>query len=134
MTYYRIALQRDQSPTWQWESRVITSLDVVFRVLRLYRTMPWEHIRVFFASSVAGLDEMLACENQGQPSNSLTADQLFDGSKHIDPGEMQQLESAGGPDQSMSAVVTSLLGAQARQEQGQSAPDKRSTSVLERSR
>jgi len=134
MAYYRVALQRDQSPTWQWESRVITSLDVVFRVLRLYRTMPWEHIRVFFASSVACLDEMLACEDQGLPSSFLTADQLFNGGKPIDPHEMQQVESAGGPGQSMGTVVASLIGAQACHEQGQSAPDKGSTSVLERSR
>jgi len=29
---------------------VIPSLDVLFRVLRLCRTMPWDRIRVFFAS------------------------------------------------------------------------------------
>ena len=132
MTYYRVAVQRDQSPTWRWTSTVLTSLDGVFGFIRLYHMVPRDYLRVFFSSSVDSLNEMLARENQGLPSNSLTADQLFNGSKHIDPHEMQRLESAGRPGQGM--AVTSLLGAQAWHEQGQPAPDKGSTSVLERSR
>src|SRR5579864_4701284 len=97
--YYRIAIQRSASPIWQWESRLITSLDVLFRVLRLYRTMPRDHIRVFFSASVECLDEMLAHENQGLTSNSITAEELFNGSKHIPTPEMQQFESVCGPDQ-----------------------------------
>jgi hypothetical protein len=132
MTYYRVALERDQSPTWRWTSTVLTSLDGVFGFIRLYHMVPRDYLRVFFSSSVDYLNEMLARENQGLPSNSLMADQLFNGSKHIDPHEMQRLESADRPGQGM--AVTSLLGAQAWHEQGQPAPDKGSTSVLERSR
>jgi hypothetical protein len=134
MTYYRVALQRDHSPTWRWASTVLTSLGGVFGFLKLYHPVPRERFRVFFSSSVDSLNEMLARENQGLPSNSLTVDQLFNGSKHIDLREMQQVESAGGSDQSMGTAVTSLLGAQAWHEQGHYAPDKGSTSVLERSR
>ena len=60
MTYYRVAFQASQSNTWQWESREIGSLDLLFRALSLHRTVPWDRIRVFFASSVACLEEMLA--------------------------------------------------------------------------
>lgn len=134
MTYYRVALQRDQAPTWRWASTVLTSLNGVFGFLRLYHMVPKDRIHVFCSSSVDSLNEMLACENQGLLSNSLAADQLVNGSKHIDPREMQRLESAGGPDQGMGTAVTSLLGAQAWHEQGQCVPDKGSTSVLERSR
>ncbi len=134
MTYYRVALQRDQSPTWRWASTVLTSLDGVFAFIRLYHLVPRDHLRAFFSSSVDSLNGMLARENQGLPSNSLTADQLLNGSKHIDPHEMQQVESAGGPGQGMGTAVTSLLGAQAWHEQGQCVPDKGSTSMLERSR
>jgi hypothetical protein len=134
MTYYRVALQRDQAPTWRWASTVLNSLDGVFGFLRLYHMVPKDRIRVFCSSSVDYLNEMLARENQGLPSNSPTADQLFNGSKHIDPREMQRLESAGGPGQGMGMAATSLLGAQARHEQRQCVPDKGSTSVLERSR
>jgi hypothetical protein len=128
-----VALERDQSPTWRWTSTVLTSLDGVFGFLRLYRIVPRDYLRVFFSSSVDYLNEMLARENQGLPSNSLTADQLFNGSKHIDPHEMQRLESAGRPGQDMGTAVTSLLGAQGWHEQGQCVPDKGSTSMLERS-
>jgi hypothetical protein len=134
MTYYRVALQRDQSPTWRWASTVLTSLDGVFGFIRLYHLVPRDHFRVFFSSSVDYLNGMLARENQGLPSNSLTADQLFDGSKHIDPHEMHLLESAGRSGQGMGIAVTSLLGAQAWHEQGQCVPAQGSTSVLERSR
>ena len=134
MTYYRVALQRDQSPTWRWTSTVLTSLDGVFGFIRLYHMVPRDYLRVFFSSSVDYLNEMLARENQGLPSNSLMADQLCNGSKHIDPHEMQRLESAGRPGQGMGTAVTSRLGAQAWHEQGEPAPDKGSTGVLERSR
>src|SRR5260370_1269601 len=84
MTYHRVALQRDQSPTWRWTSTVLTSLDGVFGFIRLYHMVPRDYLRVFFSSSVDYLNEMLARENQGLPSNSLMADQLCNGSKHID--------------------------------------------------
>src|SRR5260370_23287560 len=134
MTYYRVALGRDQAPTWRWASTVLTSLDGVFGFISLYHLVPRDYLRVFFSSSVDYLNEMLARENQGLPSNSLMADQLFNGSKHIDPREMQRLESAGDPGQGTGTAVTSLLGAQAWHTQGQHAPDKRSTGVRERSR
>jgi hypothetical protein len=69
---------------------VIPSLDVLFRVLRLCRTMPWDRIRVLFASSVESLDEMLTRENTGLVSSSLTAEQRFNGSEHIHPYERNQ--------------------------------------------
>lgn len=129
--YYRIAIQRSASPIWQWESRVITSLDVLFRVLRLYRTMPRDHTRVFFSSSVECLDEMLAHENQGLASNSITAEELFNGSKHIPTCEMQQFESVCGPDQGMGTAVTSLPAAHMWQMQGQHVPDEERTNAVE---
>ena len=131
MTYYRIAFQADQSTTWQWESRVITSLEVLFRMLKPYRTMPWDQIRVFFASSVTCLDEMLARENTGLLSSFLTAEQLFNESEHIQPREMNQFEPERGPGVSMGMAVTSILREQAWDEQRLSASFKGSRSFLE---
>src|SRR5690349_11782290 len=133
MTYYRVAFQADQSNTWQWESRVIGSLDILFRVLRQYRAMPWDRIRVFFASSVACLDEMLACENTGVLSSSLTAEQLFNGSEQIHPRERNQFESEHGPGVSMGmgTAVTSILREQAQYEQSLSTSFKEGMSLLE---
>jgi len=131
MTYYRIAFQASQSNTWQWESRVIGSLDLLFRVLSLDRTVPWDRIRVFFASSVACLEEMLARENTGLLSSSLTAEQLFDGSEPIHLCEMNQCESESGPATGMGMAVTVILREQARYEQRLSASFKESKNLLE---
>jgi hypothetical protein len=131
MTYYRVALLADHSNTWQWESRVMGSLDMLFRVLWLYRTMPRDHIRVFFASSVACLDEMLARENTGLLSSSLTAEQLFDWSEHIHPDEMNQFESERGPGVTMGMAITPILREQAWYEQNLSASFKESMGPLE---
>jgi hypothetical protein len=131
MTYYRIALQADQSTTWQWESRATAALDILFRVLKLYRTMPWDRIRVFCASSVEGLDEMLARENNGLVSSSITAEQLLNENEHIHPHERNQFVSDRGPGVSMGMAVTSILREQAWDEQRLAASFKGSRSFLE---
>ena len=131
MTYYRVALWADHSSTWQWESRVIGSLDMLFRVLGLYSMMHGNRIRVFFASSVGCLDEMLGRENTGLLSSSLTAEQLFNDSEHIHPREMNRLEPERGPGVSMGMAVTSILREQAWDEQRLSASFKGSRSFLE---
>ena len=68
--YSRVATRLDSALHWHWESRVIATLDVLLRVLRLYRTMPCDHICVFFSSSVEGLDLMLDRANEGLASDA----------------------------------------------------------------
>src|SRR5258708_14111404 len=122
MTYYRVALERDQAPTWRWASTVLTSLDGVFGFISLYHLVPRDYLRVFFSSSVDYLNEMLARENQGLPSNSLMADQLFNGSKHIDPREMQRLQSAVDPGHGTGTAGTYVLREQTSRGHWQRAP------------
>ena len=91
MIYYRIASQTAQSATWQWKSTVLTSIEAVFGLLKMYRCIPKEHIRVFLSSSTEEMDEMLTRENQGLLSTAVTVDQLWD--KHSMSGlEMRRLE------------------------------------------
>lgn len=72
--YYRVAIQRGQSPTWQWKSTVLSSLESLFDLLRLYRHfLAPDHLRVFSSYSCEGLDEQLVRENQGLESTSMTA-------------------------------------------------------------
>ena len=78
MLYYRVALWEDQSATWRWKSSPLTSLDGVLGVLKLYRCMPREHIRVFLATSPEQMDAMLRRENQGLLSTAIPVDQLWD--------------------------------------------------------
>jgi hypothetical protein len=91
--YYRVAIRLDGSPHWYWESRIIATLDALLRVLRLYRTMPGEHVNVFRSTSVAGLDLMLAHANEGLTCDTLTVDQVLDGEWSMNQCEMKPLEA-----------------------------------------
>src|SRR5260221_440254 len=74
--YYRVAIQVNQQPAWQWKSTVLSSLDTLFRFLRLYSALPQDRLRVF-SSSREGMDELLAHVNNGAESNSVTAAQFL---------------------------------------------------------
>src|SRR5712691_4923853 len=77
MMYYRIAIQPKGSIRWQWRSTVLSSLDALFRFLRLYRAFPPDRLRVFSSSSREEMDEQLARENNGLGSHSVTAAQFL---------------------------------------------------------
>jgi len=78
MIYYRVALRENQFASWRWKSSLLTSLEGVLGVLKLYRCMPREHMRVFLSSSPEQLEAMLRRENQGLLSAAVTVDQLWD--------------------------------------------------------
>ena len=71
--YYRVAIQVDSVPTWQWKSTVLSELSTLFRFLRLYGALPQECLLVFSSSSREGLQEQLVQENTGLGSPSVTA-------------------------------------------------------------
>ena len=75
--YYRVAIQEDAAPTWQWKSTVLSSLDTLFQFLRLFRALPHDQLRVFSSSERVGLAEQLEQENQGLYSTSVTAAQFL---------------------------------------------------------
>ena len=75
--YYRVAIQADAAPTWQWKSTVLSSLDTLFQFLRLLRPLPQDHVRVFSSSTREGLAEQLEQENKGLVSHSVTAAQFL---------------------------------------------------------
>src|SRR6266581_1074708 len=75
--YYRVAIQVDAAPTWQWKSTVLSSLDTLFQFLRLFRALPHDQLRVFSSSERVGLAEQLEQENQGLYSTSVTAAQFL---------------------------------------------------------
>jgi len=77
--YYRVACQGERNTSWKWSSTSLTSLSALLALLKMYTTVPREHIRVFFSTSVEEMDEMLTRENQGLVSTSVTADQLLSG-------------------------------------------------------
>jgi hypothetical protein len=92
MIYYRIATRSTRTNMWLWKSTELTSLDALFRLLRLYNRAPEHLTRVFFASSKLYLYEMLERENDGIASNSLTLERFLK-EKRIDTQEMLRLEA-----------------------------------------
>jgi len=77
MKYYRLAFQERQSSTWTWKSTVLTSLNAVLQLLRIYSCIPQDHLRVFTSSSKESLDELLNDENSNLTSGSVTAAQFL---------------------------------------------------------
>jgi hypothetical protein len=76
--YYRVAIQVDAVPTWQWKSTVQSSLSTLFHFLRLFGALRHDQLRVFSSSSErVGLAEQLEQENQGLYSPSVTAAQFL---------------------------------------------------------
>ena len=71
--YYRVAIQVNASPTWQWKSTTLSSLLPVFQFLRRFHDLPQDHLRVFSSSSREEMDEQLKRENNGLESDSVTA-------------------------------------------------------------
>lgn len=74
MTYYRLAIQHQQTATWAWKSTVVTSLQALFQLLRIYRVLPQDRLRVFSSTCKEDLAEtVLNCENSSLTPYSVTA-------------------------------------------------------------
>jgi hypothetical protein len=133
--FYRVAIQEDPSALWKWESRVIASREVLLRVLGMYRSMPRSHLRVFFSSSVEGLDVMLDREKKGLASNCLPFDHLLQGrwstSQSISQLEMRQFESEPRIRENVGMGETSTVGEPSVHEKRPSPPAAGSRDVLD---
>jgi hypothetical protein len=77
MTYYRLALKERQTSNWIWKSTVLTSLEAVLHLLKLYSPIPAERIRVFSSTCKEQMVEMLNRENNDLTSGSLTAGEFL---------------------------------------------------------
>ncbi len=78
MMYYRIAIRGSHSTTWHWKSPLFNSLHGVLGVLKLYRALPEECIRVFLFTSTQQMDVMLKRANQGSMATAIAVKQLWD--------------------------------------------------------
>jgi hypothetical protein len=75
--YYRVAIQVDQAPHWQWKSTLLSELSALLQWLRLYRVLPQDRLRVFSCSSQEEMNDQLVRVNQGLESTSVTAAQFL---------------------------------------------------------
>ena len=133
--YYRVAIQVDAVPTWQWKSTALSSLDTLFRFLRLYSALPQQNLLVCSSSSREGLQEQLEQENQGLASQAVTAAHFLQ-ERRIHPAtEVRSIaESGGGTSPGM--VSTAVLSQEPLyvNSKGESILLNRSMNALERRR
>jgi len=135
MTYYRVAFQVEQSPTWTWKSTVLTSLEVVFGFLRLYPAIPPDRLRVFSSPSREALDEQLVRENNRVASQSVTAVQFLQERK-IHPGARtgETSEPEAHKRQGLAPIALSTCQSLTESSTIARSLDERGMSVLERRR
>ena len=122
MTFYRVALQAKQARTWQWKSTILSSLEAVFGWLRMYQSLPPEHLRVFSSASREDLDEQLMWENQGFSSPSVTAAQFLQARGRTIPGvAREELVQATPMHMRTAALVVAVPASWGGREMGRAA-------------
>ena len=133
--YYRVAIQVDLSPHWQWKSTVLSELSAVLQWLRLYRALPQDRLRVFSCSSREEMNEQLGREYEGLSSTSVTVAQFLEERRIASPEVVWGALSRGRPGNerttSIALVTESPLGEKSREAQPL---DERGISSLERRR
>jgi len=121
--YYRVAIQIDASPTWQWKSTTLSSLDPVIQFLRRFRNLPQDHLRVFSSSSREEMSEQLVRENTGLGSHSVTAAQFMQ-ERMIGSHQGTSVAVATRP-----SLNESSKGTGARDKRESSSPERRQVAV-----
>jgi hypothetical protein len=132
--FYRVAIQKDPSAQWTWESRVIASREVLLRVLGMYRSMPLDHLRVLYSSSVEGLDQLLDREKNGLASGSIAVDQLLQEKRGASQLEMRPFESEPRVRKNEEMIVAPTVGAPSVHQIHRSTLPEESMDVLDRRR
>ena len=93
--YYRVAIQVDAQPTWQWKSTALSSLNILIHWLQYYRVLPLDRLRIFSSRSREELNEQLVRENQGLGSPSVPAIQFLQERRIAPQGIMNESAAAG---------------------------------------
>ena len=94
MTYYRLALQNRQTDLWTWKSTIVTSLEAVFQLLRIYRALPQDRLRVFSSPCKEDLTQArLNGEENTLTACSVTATEFSHARKvHISDGAYHEFD------------------------------------------
>ena len=109
MIYFRVALRKDQLTQWRWKSGILSTPNTLFDFLSMYNRVPKDRIRVFFATSIEFMDEMLVRENNGLLSNSITLEDFLKMSRKIDGKRIKELEFEVGLQHSRELIAKSVI-------------------------
>jgi hypothetical protein len=107
--YFRVALRMDQSSQWRWKSSMLSTPGTLFDFLSMYDCVPKDRLRVFFATSTEWMNEMLARENSGLLSNSITVEEFLMSGRRIDGKNIRQLEFELGLQESKELIARSVI-------------------------
>src|SRR5213083_1769925 len=102
--YYRVAIQGDSSPTWQWRSTKLRELSALFQFLRRFRALGLNRLRVFSSLSPVEMNEQLVRMNQGLEDTSLTTTWCLQ-ERLIGSTETAGITSTHGPARTTSSAV-----------------------------
>jgi hypothetical protein len=114
----------------------LTSLEALFRFLRIYSVVPQDQLRVFSSPSLEDLNEQLARENNGDGSASVTAAQFLH-ERGIRSTSTTQAASASSTQEhsGRSGIAIASVSAQLTQDNAERhAPDAGNGNILERRR
>ncbi len=92
MIHFRVAIRMDELSQWRWKSSILSTPGTLFNYLTMYDCVPRDRLRIFFATSMGFMNEMLVRENSGLVSNSTTVEDFLNDGKRIDVNHIVQLE------------------------------------------
>jgi hypothetical protein len=107
--YFRVAIRMDQSSQWRWKSSILNTPGILFDFLNMYDRVPKNRLRVFFATSLEFINEMLVRENSGLLSNSITVEEFLSSGKRIDGQHIRQLEFELGLQENKTLIARSAI-------------------------
>ena len=109
MIYFRVAIRMDQSSQWRWKSSMLSTPGTLFDFLNMYDRVPKNRIRVFFATSLEFINEMLIRENSGLLSNSITVEEFLKSGRRIDGRYIRELEFELGLQENKALITRSVI-------------------------
>ncbi len=71
---------------------MLSTPGTLFDLLNMYDRVPKNRLRVFFATSLEFINEMLVRENSGLLSNSITVEEFLKSGRRIDGQHIKELE------------------------------------------
>jgi hypothetical protein len=107
--YFRVALRMNQASQWRWKSGMLNTPGTLFDFLKMYDRVSKNRLRVFFATSMGVMNEMLVRENSGLFSNSITVEEFLKSSKRIDGQHIKQLEFELGLQEGKELIARSAI-------------------------
>jgi hypothetical protein len=107
--YFRVAIRMDQSSQWRWKSSLLNTPGTLFDFLNMYDRVPKNRLRVFFATSLEFINEMLVRENSGLFSNSITVEGFLKSGRRIDRQHIMQLEFEIGLQENRALIARSVI-------------------------